>query len=172
MPATNQEKKTDSLQKISQIVCFKLGDEEFALEIIKVQEVIHLIDMMSVPQMPDFVKGVINVRGDIIPVFDLRVKFDLDIREFTNKARIIVVMLGNEKISFIVDEIFETLRINSNKIDPAPSIKMKIKRECILGIGELENRMIIFLDIDEIHRNIKEEILNFGEKWEQGKQLT
>lgn len=152
---------------IIQLVCFKLGDEEYALDIMNVQEVIHLVEIMKVPQMPNFVHGVINVRGDIMPVFDLRVKFNLHVKEFTQKARIIVVMLDGEKISFIVDEILETLRIESGSIDPAPAVKMKIKRECIKGIGELIDRMIILLDIEEIHRDIKEDIANYGNAWKK-----
>lgn len=159
--------KQDS--SIIQLVCFKLGDEEYALDIMNVQEVIHLVDIMEVPQMPNFVHGVINVRGDVMPVFDLRVKFNLTVNEFTNKARIIVVMLGGEKISFIVDEILETLRIDANSIDPAPAVKMKIKRECIKGIGELVDRMIILLDIEEIHRDIKENIASYGDSWKKEK---
>jgi len=154
-----QVKNNKEETEIFQLVCFKLGNEEYAINIVNVQEVIHMLHTMEVPQMPSFVLGVINVRGEIMPVFDLRIKFNLPIEGFSKKARIIVISTENEKISFVVDEILETLRIDSSRIDPAPPIKMNIKKECVLGIGELEERMIVVLDINEIHRDIKEHIV-------------
>ena len=147
-------KSTDILQ----LVCFKLADEEYAIDITRVQEVIRVQTITPVPQMPDFVLGVVNIRGSVVPVFDLRRKFKLAEKEFDSNTKILVVNVNNILHSVIVDEILDNIKLESSSIDPAPSVKMQISRECVLGVGLRENRMIVLLDIDRINEEINNDI--------------
>ncbi len=141
-----------------QVVCFNLEDEEYAFNILNIKEVIHLAAITHVPQMPEFVLGVINIRGTIVPVFDLRKKFDLPVRENTNDTRIIVTILMTGMVGLIVDKVLENILMKDEQIDPVPAVKMKIDKDCILGIGKLDNRMITILDIQRVHSAILDEI--------------
>ncbi|MFA6583612.1 MAG: chemotaxis protein CheW [Elusimicrobiaceae bacterium] len=133
-------------EDIVQLVCFRLDKEEYAVDIVRVQEVIRIQSITHVPQMPDFVLGVINIRGNIVPLFDLRAAFQLPKKPFDEHTKILVLNVGGQSFSIIVDEILDNVKLESHKIDPAPSIKLKMDRECILGLGEIDNRMIIILD--------------------------
>lgn len=148
----------DEDEEIWQLVCFMFADEQYAVDIKDVQEVIRVQKITYVPQMPDFVLGVINIRGNIIPVFDLRRKFGLRENVFNDNTKMIVVDIDASKICFIVDEILDNIKIGASRVVPAPNVKMKVKRECIQGIGRLEGRMIIVLDLKELHNSILEDI--------------
>jgi len=150
-----------SKNEIRQFVCFKLADEEYAIYIKLIQEVLHVQKITSVPQMPDFCLGVINSRGNIIPVFDLRKKFHLSDKSFTPDTRILVALIDNVAISVIVDEVLDNIKFDMSKIDPAPTVRMKIDREYIEGLGELKDRMIIILDLIKMHDFIKKDIANY-----------
>ena len=152
--------------EILQLVSFKFADEEYALDIAYIQEVIHVQKITYVPQMPDFSLGVINIRGNIIPVFDLRRKFGLREKPFDEKSKMIVAGVEGTQICFIVDEMLDHIKIEPAALAPAPAVKMKIKRECVAGIGRLDERMIIILDLVKIHEAILEDIQGIipGEK--------
>jgi purine-binding chemotaxis protein CheW len=139
---------------IMQVVCFKLADEEYAFDITRVQEVIRLQPITEVPQMPDFVLGVVNIRGSVVPVFDLRKKFHLPEKKADDHTKILVVSVDNELISFIVDEILDNLKLDSAQLDPAPAIKMSLEKECVLGVGLVDDRMISVLDISYVNKGI------------------
>lgn len=147
--------------EIKQFVCFKLADEEYAIYIKLIQEVLNVQKITPIPQMPEFCLGVINSRGNIIPVFDLRKKFHLSDREFRSETRILVAVIDNVTISFIVDEVLDNVKFDMTKIDPAPTVRMNIDREYIEGLGELKGRMIIILDLIKMHDFIKKEIQEF-----------
>jgi purine-binding chemotaxis protein CheW len=152
MPETKMD------ENFIQVVCFKLEDEEYAFDILNIKEVIHLNAITPVPQMPGFVLGVINIRGTIIPVFDLKKKFGLKDKKFTPDTRIIVTILNFNMIGLIVDKVMENTLIDKNQVDPVPSVKMEIDKECIMGIGKLSGRMITLLDIEEVHKAILKDI--------------
>lgn len=141
-----------------QLVCFKLADEEYAIKITDIQEVIRVQRITPLPQMPEFVLGVINLRGYVISVFDLRKKLHLPAKGFDNKTKIVVAKIDERMFSMIVDEILENVTLEQNQIDPAPTVKMKINRECVLGLGELEGRMITILNLEKIHEEVSAEI--------------
>ena len=144
---------------ILQLVCFKLADEEYAVDITRVQEVIKVQSITPVPQMPDFVLGVVNIRGSVVPVFDLRKKFNLPEKEFDDNTKILVVNVKNILLSFIVDEILDNIKIETSSIDPAPNVKMQISKDCVVGIGLRDERMIVILDIDKINDEINLDIM-------------
>ncbi len=141
-----------------QLVCFKLADEEYAIKITDIQEVIRVQRITPLPQMPEFVLGVINLRGYVISVFDLRKKLHLPAKNFDNKTKIVVAKIEERMFSMIVDEILENVTLEQDRIDPAPTVKMKINRECVLGLGELEGRMITILNLEKIHEEVSTEL--------------
>lgn len=137
---------TQESNEVVQLVCFRLAEEEYAIDITCVQEVIRIQNITNVPQMPEFVLGVINIRGNIVPVFDLRVAFQLPQKPFDEHTKILVLNLGGVSFSIIVDQILDNVKLDNFQIDPAPSIKLKMDRECIRGLGQVGERMIIILD--------------------------
>lgn len=133
-----------------QLVGFKLGDEEYAIDVLKIQEIIRLIEITAVPRMEQFILGVINLRGKVIPVVDLRVRFELEKSDFDKKTRIIVVKFEKENIGFVVDEVTEVIRIDKGIVEPTPPLVGSVGQEYILGICKYLKRLIILLDIDRI----------------------
>ena len=128
---------------------FKLGDEEYGVEILKVGEINGIMKITAVPRVPEFVKGVINLRGNVIPVIDLRLKFALDEIEHTEQTCIIVVNVGRE-IGIIVDTVSEVLDIASENIDPPPQLGGMPDTSFILGMGKVNDTVKILLNIDRV----------------------
>lgn len=135
-----------------QVVIFRLRDEEFGVEITSVLEISRMTEISRIPQAPGFVEGVINLRGDVLPVIDLAKQFGLKSQEQLPKtARIVVVRAGSEMVGLIVDEVPEVLRITDDDIQPTPEIiKTKIKRDYVSGVGKLDDRLIIILDLNKV----------------------
>lgn len=133
---------------------FKLANEEYGLEILKVQEIIKMMDITRVPRTPEFVKGVINLRGKVIPVVDLRLKFGMQEKEITEKTCVIVVQIASDDstvtIGTIVDEVSEVLDIDSAEIEPAPAMGSGMDAQFILGMAKARGSVKILLDIDKV----------------------
>ncbi len=140
------EKRSEDLL---QLVSFHLGGEEFGLNILRVQEIIRMQDLTRVPNSPEFVEGVINLRGRVIPVIGLRKRFRLDSREYDNQTRIVVTEVNGSVLGFVVDSVSEVLRIPTDTVEPPPRLG-KVDREFISGVGKLENRLLILLDVDRL----------------------
>ncbi|OPY80763.1 MAG: Chemotaxis protein CheW [Syntrophorhabdus sp. PtaU1.Bin153] len=138
--------------RILQLVTFKLGQEEFGVDILKVQEINRMMDITRIPNAPPFIEGVINLRGKIIPIVDLRKRLGfLDGDGASEKTtRIIVIELDGLVLGFIVDSVSEVLRIPENTIEPAPSIVGGIESEYIEGVGKLDNRLLILLELKRL----------------------
>jgi purine-binding chemotaxis protein CheW len=147
---------------IKQFVCFKLANEEYAIDIQLIQEVVKIPKITNIPQMPSFCLGVINSRGNIIPVFDLRRKFKLPDKDFASETRILVASIDGTMISLVVDQVLDNVKFDMAQVDPAPTVKMNISREYIHGLGELENRMIVILDLEKMHEHMMKEIVDFS----------
>ncbi|BAI81159.1 hypothetical protein DEFDS_1703 [Deferribacter desulfuricans SSM1] len=137
-------------EEIIQLVGFKLGDEEYAIDILKVQEIIRMVEITAVPRVDHFVLGVMNLRGKVIPVVDLRLRFNLDKSDFDKNTRIIVVNFEKESIGFVVDEVTEVMRITKSIVEPTPPLVGSVGQEYILGICKYNERLIILLDIDRV----------------------
>lgn len=133
-----------------QLVTFEVADEEFAVNILAVQEINRMMEITRVPQAPPEVQGVINLRGKIIPVVDIRKRFNLDERDHNSDNRIIVVKVQGRVIGFIVDCVHEVLRINTSIVEPPPSMITSIDSDFIEGVGKLDDRLIILLDLDKL----------------------
>lgn len=144
---THTETTTD---KLIELVSFRLGDEEFAVDIEKVQEINRMVEITKLPEAPHYCEGVINLRGNVIPVLDLRRKFDMAGKERDKDTRIIVCDTEKGVFGMIVDEVQEVLRLQSSTIEPAPDIVTSSTEDYVIGVAKLEKRMIIFLDISRI----------------------
>ncbi|MBD3393987.1 MAG: chemotaxis protein CheW [Chitinivibrionales bacterium] len=134
---------------------FKLANEEYGLEILKVQTIIQMQDVTKVPRTPEWVRGVINLRGKVIPVVDLRVKFGLEASEDTEKTCIVVVQIstnGNDSVvmGIIIDEVNEVPQISASDIQETPSFGASVNTDFILGMAKLNDTVKILLDIDKV----------------------
>jgi purine-binding chemotaxis protein CheW len=129
---------------------FALGDEEYGLEILEVREIIQMMDITAVPRTPPQVKGVINLRGKVIPVMDLRLKFAMPEAERTDETCIIVVTVGDVEVGIIVDRVSEVLDIQGEEIEAPPSFGSSVNTDFILGMGKAGGRVTILLDIDKV----------------------
>lgn len=133
-----------------QLVSFRLAREEYGIEITKVQEIILLGEITRVPQTPEFIKGLINLRSTVIPVVDLRLRFGLPAEEPTDETRIMVVNVGSKTLGVIVDAVSEVLRVSQEQIVPPPPTVAGLGHEYLTGLVKLDNRLLILLNIDKI----------------------
>jgi len=127
---------------------FSLGNEEYGIEILYVTEIIGLQKITRVPDMPEFVKGVINLRGKVIPLIDVRLRFNLPEEEYHDRTCIIVVNMKNITVGLIVDSVSEVLDIPEEKIDPPPEVNKGNSNKFVKGLGKLEDSVKILLDIE------------------------
>lgn len=148
--ATDARGAATSDTELLQLVSFVVGNEEFAVPILAVQEINRMMQITAVPQSPPFVEGVINLRGKIIPVIDLRKRFGMPPAEDTTDARIIVVEVAQRVIGFTVDRVNEVLRIAADIVDPAPQMVVGVDSEFIQGVGKLEDRLLILLSLEKL----------------------
>lgn len=133
-----------------QLVTFEVAKEEFAVDILAVQEINRMMDLTRVPQSPDDVEGVINLRGKIIPVLDLRKRFGFPTIERNEHSRIVVVDINDRVIGFIVDRVHEVLRVSRSIVEPAPAMVCSVDSAFIAGVGKLEDRLLILLDLTQL----------------------
>ena len=143
-----------SITETTQFLTFKLGDEVFALDISKVREVLDFTTVTKVPRTPEFMRGVINLRGSVVPVVDLRLKFGMTRTESSVNTCIIIteVTVDNDTtvLGALADSVQEVLDLEPGSIAPAPKIGTKLKTEFIKGMGRRDDRFIIILDIDKV----------------------
>lgn len=136
--------------ELLQLVSFNIGDEEFGVDILKVQEINRMVEITKVPQAPHYVEGVINLRGKVIPIVDLRKRFNLEVKEYDKNTRIVVVDIEGAIIGMVVDSVSEVLRLPSDTIEPPPEIVTGVNSEYIKGVAKLEDRLLIFLDLSRV----------------------
>ncbi|MFZ4621125.1 MAG: chemotaxis protein CheW [Bacteroidota bacterium] len=137
-------------EEIIQLVSFTIGDEEFGVNILKVQEINRMVEVTRVPNTPEYVDGIINLRGKVIPIIDLRCRFSMERKPKDKNTRIIVVELSGKIFGFVVDSVSEVLRIPLSVTEPPPAIIAGISKEFITSIGKLEDRLLILLDLERI----------------------
>jgi purine-binding chemotaxis protein CheW len=136
--------------EILQLVSFNIGSEEFGVDILKVQEINRMVEITRVPRSPEFVEGIINLRGKVIPIIDLRKRFNLELSEHDKNTRIVVVDIDGQTMGMIVDSVSEVLRIPASTIEPTPDVVTSIESDYIRGVAKLDNRLLIYLDLAKI----------------------
>jgi len=136
--------------KERQLVVFKLHNEEFGVEITDVREIVKVGHITRLPHVADYIEGVTNLRGEVIPVISLRKRFGLEAQENTQDTRIIMLEVNGSMVGFIVDSVTETLRLADDAIEPPPSNIAGLKAHYLAGVGKLEDRLLILLEVDKI----------------------
>jgi len=149
--------ETTSTQSEQQLVVFDLAQEAYGVDIGTVREIIRMQDVTSVPHRPDYVSGVINLRGRITPVVDLRKRFDLADLEISRDSRIVVVDIDGDDIGMIVDAVTEVLRISTTQIEPPSTMIAAGGSDYIVGIAKLEERLVLLLDLERVLTQVKGE---------------
>jgi purine-binding chemotaxis protein CheW len=146
--------KNDSLIKINSYLSFKLGDDEFAAHVGKVLNILELVKITPVPKSPEYMKGVINLRGAVLPIIDTRMKFGMSPTQFTQNTCIVVMEILMEKdtiqLGALVDSVLSVVEIEDDQIQPPPSLGSKYKSEFILGVAKVEEKFIMILDMDKV----------------------
>ena len=155
MAETNEVKTTHQAksEELLQLVSFNIGEEEFGVDILKVQEINRMPEVTQVPNAPEYIDGVINLRGKVIPVIDLRRRFGIERKEHDKNTRIIVVDLSGTVVGFVVDAVKEVLRIPRRVTEPPPSLTTDVNADYITGVGKLEDRLLILLDLERVLAN-------------------
>ena len=149
----------DTGQTEKQLVVFDLASEGYGVDIGAVREIIRMQEITRVPQTPEFVEGVINLRGKVIPVIDLRKRFGLQVADQSKDNRIVVVDIGKQDIGVIVDAVTEVLRISADSVEPPTSVITSADSDYLLGIAKLESRLIILLDLESVLSEEEKETL-------------
>jgi purine-binding chemotaxis protein CheW len=137
-------------EDIRQFVEFKLGEETYGVDILQVKTIERMMPITRVPKAPQFVEGVINLRGDIVTVIDLKKRFDLPKREETDNTRIIIVNVEDITVGMIVDSATEVIQLPQNAIEMAPSIVAGIDADFLQGVGKIGDKLLIILDLLKI----------------------
>ena len=135
---------------IRQFVEFKIGQEEYGVDILQVKTIERMMPITRVPKAPKFVEGVINLRGEIVPVIDLRKRFDLPSGETTENTRIIIVSVNEITVGMIVDSATEVVQLSQDAIEPAPSITSSIDSNYLDGVGKIDGKLLILLNVAKL----------------------
>ena len=153
----------NQLDELVQLVSFRLGEEQFAVAILKVQEINHMVDITKLPETPPYCEGVINLRGQVIPILNLRKRFEMEHKEWDKDTRIIVCVVNDSPVGMVVDSVDEVLTLDSSTIEPAPGIISSCNAEYITGVAKLDERLLIFLDISLIASDANEAMKSITE---------
>ena len=149
---TNSE-ESEGEQKLTQLVTFSIGEEEFGVNILQVQEIIRTMEITNIPRAPEFIEGVINLRGKVIPIVDMRSRFGLESKEHDKNTRMIVIENETLIVGFVVDSVAEVLRIPASSVQPPPPTVAGLDSNYIDGVGKLDDRLLILLDLDSLFDN-------------------
>lgn len=164
----------ENLSKVNSYLSFKLGEEEFAAHVGKVLNILEMTRITEVPKAPEYMKGVINLRGIVLPVIDTRIKFGMTPTEYTTNTCIIVldIQVDGEviQIGALVDAVQAVLEIDKGKIMPPPSIGSKYRSEFIEGVANIDDKFIMILDMDAVFST--EDVTHLKNKTEETEQTT
>jgi len=133
-----------------QLVVFKLGREEYAISILQVQEIKKVTDITRVPHTPDYIKGVMNLRGSVLPVIELKKRLGLVLEDYTDDTRIIIVKVADVSVGMIVDAVSEVMAISQQNIESSSNVVGGIAETYVSGVGKLNNRLIIILNLEAV----------------------
>lgn len=133
-----------------EFLVFSLGEEEYAIDILKVQEIRGYENVTRIANAPDFIKGVTNLRGVIVPIVDLRIKFHLENVEYGGQTVVIVVNVADRIVGIVVDGVSDVMTLTPEQIKPAPEFGVTLSSDFLSGLGSLEDRMLVLVDIDKL----------------------
>jgi purine-binding chemotaxis protein CheW len=140
-------KASSQLQNNRQYLAFHLGDEEYALDIVRISEIIKVREFTDIPRTPEFILGIISLRGVVVPVFDLRQRLNLGTSELIPTSRIVVCQIDEVTVGFLVDSINQVINLTDDEVEPPPGVLSGLDREMVFGIGRYQGRMIILLNL-------------------------
>ena len=138
---------------INEFLTFRLGNEEYGIEILKVQEIRGYDSVTQIANAPDFIKGVVNLRGIIVPILDMRIKFRLDRVEYSQFTVVIILNVAGRVMGIVVDGVSDVIELEANQVRPAPEFGAVIDTEYITGLGTVAERMLILIDIEKLMSN-------------------
>jgi len=142
--------KGQDVSELLQLVSFKMGNEEFGIDILNVKEIIRMLNITKIPNSPVYMEGIINLRGQVIPVIDLRTKLGMPKKKADTDTRIVVVDIEGRTVGFLVDAVSEVLRIPKNITEAPPEITTGINSEYITAVGKLEDRLLTMIDLNKV----------------------
>ncbi|GED45549.1 MULTISPECIES: chemotaxis protein CheW [Halomonadaceae] len=148
--ATNEAVLAAAEAENREFLVFSLGDEEYAIDILKVQEIRGYENVTRIANAPDFIKGVTNLRGVIVPIVDLRIKFHLDNVEYGGQTVVIVVNVADRIVGIVVDGVSDVMTLTPDQIKPAPEFGVTLSSDFLSGLGSLDDRMLVLVDIDKL----------------------
>lgn len=143
-------KQEGNIKDQKQFVTFVIANESYGVPVLKVQEIIGMTEIVHVPNCPGFMKGVINLRGSVVPVIDMRTRFSMDVRDYDMFTVIIIVEVKDILVGMIVDSVSDVVDIPTSEIQKTPSFTVKIDTDFIEGIGQINEKLVIILDIEKI----------------------
>lgn len=146
----SKEAAIDEGKTVIQLIVFRAGEEEFGVKIDAVREIIKMGVITPIPESPDFIRGIVNVRGEIVTAIDVKSRFDLKTKENVEAKHIVVTKQGENLFGLIVDEVIEVLRIMKKDIQSTPSVLDRMNEKYVSGIVSRDNRLIILLDLDQV----------------------
>ena len=147
MSLSNEKTKSDTT---TQLVSFTVGKEKYGVHIGQVQEIIRMPEITHIPQTEDYIKGIINLRGNIIPIIDMRTRFNMDAKDYSELTRVIVLGILDKLVGIVVDSVSKVIELPENDIEDAPDIINGLSKEYIEGVGKMDDDMIIILDADKV----------------------
>jgi purine-binding chemotaxis protein CheW len=158
LPAVKNSSNEKS-NELTQLVSFHLDNEEYGVEVLKVREIIRMVNITHMPNTPHYVEGIINLRGKVIPIISMRRRFGLMDMENSNQTRVIIMDVGGELLGFTVDAVSEVIRVSANEIQPAPSVTSGgVGQEYIEGVINHANRLLVLLNLDMMFSNEEKEL--------------
>lgn len=161
-------KQTKELESINRFLTFFVDEEQYGIDISKIKEIIAPIAITHIPKTPEFVKGVINLRGSIIPVVDIRLKFEMQARDMNEETAIIIYEVNNVSIGFIVDKVEDVLTFDDEHISEAPRFGSNIDTSFIESVAEVDNDVIMLLNLEKIFE--PQELLEIGKLEKEEKE--
>ncbi len=149
-PAQTQPVAAVAPTMANEFLSFRLGKEEYGVDILKVQEIRNYETVTSIANAPDFIKGIVNLRGTIVPVVDMRIKFRLGEAAYDQFTVVIVLNIGKRVVGMVVDSVSDVITLTAGQIRPAPDFSASFDTRYILGLGTVDKRMLILVDIDRL----------------------
>ncbi len=161
VPVKSGEAQAGDHGELIQLVSFSLDNEEYGVDVLKVREIIRMPSITRVPNTPHYVEGVINLRGKVVPIINMRRRFGLMEIEYDKQTRIMVMDVEGELMGFIVDSVSEVIRISSSEIQPSPAIVTSgIDQECISGVINQAERLLVLLDLQKMFSQEERNLFN------------